>query len=161
MYPVNSLLNLFTYPVPLIIECCSVGDFNPPKVDLKNGTYPQTHEHTSVCVVHCSTTVYVSEPSRLNNILDLVFVNDPLIVNITSVECPIANSDHNTVVSVVSTLAAIGMTIISLQLFMTSVEPNGLQLGQNCLVLISQICLRITLALTTRGFVWKYFIGSN
>ena len=37
------------------------------------------------------------EPTRFIDILDLVFVNDPFIVNNISVECPIGDNDHNTV----------------------------------------------------------------
>ena len=43
------------------------------------------------------TKLSLSKPTRLDNILDLVLVNDSLIVNKLTVTCPLGNSDHKKV----------------------------------------------------------------
>jgi hypothetical protein len=40
---------------------------------------------------------YVSEPTRGNNILDLVLCNNPSVISDISVLCPFSTSDHNVV----------------------------------------------------------------
>ena len=39
----------------------------------------------------------VTEPTREHNILDLILVNDPLVINSCVTAAPLGNSDHNIV----------------------------------------------------------------
>ena len=61
--------------------------------------YPQSHEYTSIygAFYDCGFHQTVTSPTRLNNVLDLDLVNDPLIVNKHTVTCPLGNSDHKKV----------------------------------------------------------------
>ena len=45
----------------------------------------------------CGFHQTVTSPTRLNDILYLVLVNDPLIINKLTVTCPLGDSDHNKV----------------------------------------------------------------
>ena len=78
---------------------CFLGDLNLPNVNWINGMYPQSHEYTSICdaFYDCGFHYTVTSLTRHDNILDLVLVNDPLIVNKLTVTCSLGNSDHNKV----------------------------------------------------------------
>ena len=78
------------------------GDFNLPKTNWHANKYPNDGLHdvmydcfSSLCFVQ-----FVEEATHVtcngpNNILDLVFCNDPVGLDIDSIEAPISNSDHN------------------------------------------------------------------
>ena len=80
-------------------RCCFLCYLNLPNIDWTNGLYPQSHEYTSICgaFYDCGFHQTVASPTRLNNILDLVLVNDPLIVHKLTFICPLGNSEHNKV----------------------------------------------------------------
>ena len=40
----------------------------------------------------------VTNQTRAERILDLIFINDPLLVSDLAVQCPLANIDHNTII---------------------------------------------------------------
>jgi len=77
------------------------GDFNLPYIcwDTLITTGPHVNYHQLFLdftsehgLIQC-----VAEPTRENNILDLVLVNDPLIINSCVTTAPLGNSDHNIV----------------------------------------------------------------
>jgi len=45
----------------------------------------------------CDLCLRVTEPTRGDNIIDLIFTNDPLFVSDCSISPPLIGSDHNTV----------------------------------------------------------------
>lgn len=76
-----------------------LGDFNCPGVDWQMKQWP-----TEPCQkllydfsVFNGFTQCTPAPTRLNNLLDLVFVNDPLIMSNIEVVSPFSTSDHNAV----------------------------------------------------------------
>ena len=42
-------------------------------------------------------TQFVTEPTRCNNVLDLLFCNDPILMSSVDVVAPFGSSDHNAV----------------------------------------------------------------
>ena len=76
-----------------------LGDFNLPLVNWKNMTYPSDGIHDcllSFCQQH-SLDQLVSEPTRYDNILDLLFVSDPHVVTNYIITPPLSTGDHNVV----------------------------------------------------------------
>jgi len=76
-----------------------VGDFNLPHVDWVNMTASsdQFHQQFLDCIVHNGFLQYVVEPSRGNNILDLVLCNDAFLISDCIVCPPIIGCDHNSI----------------------------------------------------------------
>jgi len=76
------------------------GDFNLPQI---NWSSPDTHNFSDLsssfidCMQENALVQYVVEATRGNNILDLVFSNDPFLVHDVKVNMPLSTSDHNTV----------------------------------------------------------------
>ena len=78
-----------------------VGDFNLPRIDWKSfdcandGVHDVVFNHLS----ELGFIQFVDQPTRLNNtatgnILDLIFSNDPMSINIETYGSPIGSSDH-------------------------------------------------------------------
>ena len=78
------------------------GDFNLPKICWTDIDYPSDGVHDVMynCFSSLGLTQFVHESTRIsshdsNNVLDLVLSNDPLCINIDSIDAPISNSDHS------------------------------------------------------------------
>ena len=78
------------------------GDFNLPKINWHANKYPNDGLHDVMydCLSSLGFVQFVEEATHVtcngsNNILDLVFCNDPVGLDINSIEAPISNSDHN------------------------------------------------------------------
>ena len=80
-------------------RCCLVGDFNLPQVDWVSGRFPSNSVYSVVCNAMFDDGLHQlnESPTGADNILDLVFVNDPLIVDNLEVGPPLGKRDHNTV----------------------------------------------------------------
>ena len=78
-----------------------VGDFNLPYLSwdtlLVSGLYAKFHQSFIDCTCQLGLCQCVDEPTRGENILDLVLVNDPLLISKCVVTVPFSNSDHETV----------------------------------------------------------------
>ena len=76
------------------------GDFNLPKINWSNNNadFDGLHDVFLNCMSSLGMAQLVTEPSRYDsfnrNILDLVFTNDPLAVDITNMLPPFSTSDH-------------------------------------------------------------------
>ena len=73
------------------------GDFNLPEVDWSNGSFSKNSGYTVLCEFLFEIGLFqlVNAPTRENNILDLVFVNNPCLVSNIDTCPPLGNSDHN------------------------------------------------------------------
>ena len=106
--PPNLSTDLFGQSMQCIERICAsssesiliVGDFNLPDIDWKDFTSPETVKNKGLLDL-CATNglnQYVFEPTRLTNILDLVFCNDPMLISDIKVSVPFGLSDHNSIV---------------------------------------------------------------
>ena len=79
-------------------NCLLLGDFNFRKIDWNSQTGTSTLENSFIDTINdnCLTQI-VTDPTRGNNILDLVFVGDPALVEKVSVQPPFSTSDHSSV----------------------------------------------------------------
>jgi hypothetical protein len=82
-----------------ITRLAIIGDFNLPSVDWKcvnNSVMLNCHE---LIDFFTDSGLYqvVDQPTRDKNILDLVFVNDPILVISLEIIPPVSTSDHNCV----------------------------------------------------------------
>ena len=59
-------------------------------------TEPKSREFLKFCSDNGCVQL-VNNPTRLNNFLDLVLTNDPLIVSSVMVDVPFSTSDHNSI----------------------------------------------------------------
>jgi len=77
------------------------GDFNLPYLSwdtlLPTGHYVKFHQAFLDFTTQHGLVQCVTEPTRVNNILDLILVNDPLLINSCTTTAPLGNSDHVTV----------------------------------------------------------------
>ncbi|XP_065645625.1 uncharacterized protein LOC136076089 [Hydra vulgaris] len=82
-----------------------VGDFNLTKIDWVNYASPNEKCHNLFLTLVNSLGMhqYVLEPTRENNILDLVLSNIISLLSNISVECPFSTSDHNSVLFHINT----------------------------------------------------------
>ena len=76
-----------------------VGDFNLPGIDWLSGICPDDDIHSSFydVVSELGLTQCVNHATRNNNLLDLVFTDNPLIMSNIDVQCPFSHSDHSSV----------------------------------------------------------------
>ena len=76
-----------------------VGDFNCPRISWGSFTAPSDGIEDLILdfTLQNGFSQLVNEPTRLENILDLILCNEPLLVTGLSVESPIGNSDHASV----------------------------------------------------------------
>ena len=76
--------------------CYIAGDFNAPDIDWDNLCC--LRDSGDKCLMDFAVTngfsQVVTKPTRLNNKLDIVLVNEPLTVHSVDVEPPFGNSDH-------------------------------------------------------------------
>jgi hypothetical protein len=77
------------------------GDFNLPQINWSSQDTSNVSDLLSSSFVDCiqenALVQYVVEATRGNNILDLVFSNDPFLMHDVIVGVPLSTSDHNTV----------------------------------------------------------------
>ena len=76
-----------------------MGDFNLPEIDWTSyySSQVKCYEQFLLFVNDHGLHQYVPEPTRGDNILDLVLCNNPTIITDISVLCPFSTSDHNAV----------------------------------------------------------------
>jgi hypothetical protein len=76
-----------------------LGDFNLPFVDWSTFSYPAMSSCNALFeyLMNNGSHQIVDFPTREENILDLVFVNDPLLISNVTMNPPISSSDHNCV----------------------------------------------------------------
>ena len=79
--------------------CFIVGDFNCPHINWQTCSAPNDGIQDSlICFVNDNNFCQlVKEPTRNIHVLDLVLCNEPLLVYDLSVQCPVGNSDHDSV----------------------------------------------------------------
>ena len=82
--------------------CIILGDFNLPKINwLKSKTvFDGIHNVIFDCMSSLGMTQFITDVTRISNsgtanILDLVFSNDPLSINVNATLPPLSTSDHN------------------------------------------------------------------
>ena len=78
-------------------RCIILGDFNFPNIDWVNYTGNNESNEFLDSVLENFLSQEVHEPTRENNILDLVLVTDPQIIDNLKVAEPLGESDHNMV----------------------------------------------------------------
>jgi len=76
---------------PIII----VGDFNYPGIDWCSLKADDTGQKFLKLVLDCFLEQQVQEPTRFNNILDLVLTNDVKVNGEVQIVAPVDNADHN------------------------------------------------------------------
>lgn len=94
--PLNRyLLNLIKFEVPIILA----GDLNLPDIDWLRLHSPNLCRQSEFLELFCTLGMkqYVTEPTRADNILDIVLCDTPNIVSNVNVLPALANSDHETV----------------------------------------------------------------
>ena len=86
---------------PLVV----MGDFNLPDINWVSLTAPAINYQDKFldCFNSNGLSQFVLEPTRGNNILDLVFSNDPNLLQNIRIGDAIANSDHNSISFEIST----------------------------------------------------------
>lgn len=92
---ITSLTDLLNIDYDVIL----LGDFNLPEIDWTNYHSSQfkCYEQFLLFINDHGLHQYVLEPTRGDNILDLVLCNNPAIIADLSVLCPFSTSDHNVV----------------------------------------------------------------
>ena len=96
----SALEELATVDIPTFI----VTDLNCPNIDWQSHSQA-IGEIDSACVDFTTGNGYVQcvmEATRGNNILDLVFCNDPILMSHIDVLPPFSSSDHNAIEFVIS-----------------------------------------------------------
>jgi hypothetical protein len=68
-----------------------------PEVDWKTGSFPNKSGYSPLCDFLLEQGLFqlVDFPTRENNILDLIFVNNPCFVSNVNICPPLGSSDHN------------------------------------------------------------------
>ena len=76
-----------------------MGDFNLPNVDWVHYSAPANFFYDKFIrfVNECGLLQFVLEPTRRENILDLVMTNVPNLISDLQVQCPFSTSDHNVI----------------------------------------------------------------
>jgi len=79
--------------------CVILGDFNLPLINWNENRAPNSHIYVNFMdfVITNGFVQAVDQPTREDNILDLILCNTPLLINDCAVIAPLGNSDHNTV----------------------------------------------------------------
>jgi hypothetical protein len=78
-----------------------MGDFNYKDINWKTGFSSGAASNFMDLVKECFLYQHVEEPTRENNILDLVLSTEQDLVQEVVIESPVANSDHNVITFVV------------------------------------------------------------
>ena len=78
---------------------CVLGDFNLPQLNWDLFIYPDNDLYNSAASLVCNhgLTQFVDEPTRGNNILDLVLCSDAICIDDVHVLPPLGSSDHSVV----------------------------------------------------------------
>ena len=92
---VDTRLNSFIKEVASKPNCIILGDFNYPEINWKYGVGPEENNDFLETIADNYLTQLVVEPTRGNNILDLVFTSDENIVDNLEVGEHLSDSDHN------------------------------------------------------------------
>nr|XP_047135244.1 uncharacterized protein LOC124812504 [Hydra vulgaris] len=101
----ESMISIISNLCESVPQFVIVGDFNLPKIDWVNYVSPieKCHNLFLTLVNNLGMYQYVLEPTRENNILDLVLSNIISLLSNISVECPFSTSDHNSVFFYINT----------------------------------------------------------
>ena len=91
----NMLLFLESLTIPYVV----LGDFNLPNIDWSIPSSPKVYQQNLFldCFLKFGLYQKVTEPTRQQHMLDLVFANDPNLIDCTIVKAPVGSCDHNTV----------------------------------------------------------------
>ncbi len=102
----NLPLDVFNGSILCLEKLCSsyesiilVGDFNLPDTNWENMTTPgdaKCKQFLDFCLSH-GFNQYVSVPTRLKNILDLVLCNERMLISDINVAMPFGLSDHDSI----------------------------------------------------------------
>ena len=105
--PPNLSLDVFNRSILCLEKICSldriqilVGDFNLPGIDWETMTSPEdakNKQFLDFCLLH-GFNQYVSVPTRLLNILDLVLCNERMLISDLQVGVPFGLSDHDSII---------------------------------------------------------------
>ena len=109
----NLSYDLFEQSMKFLEKICSqekatilLGDFNLPGIDWKNLIPTQDAKckrFFDLCTSY-GLNQYITEPTRIDNVLDLVFSNDRTLISDVLVGVPFGSSDHNSIIfTIVST----------------------------------------------------------
>jgi len=75
-----------------------MGDFNYPGIDWSSLKADDTGQKFLKLVLDCFLEQQVQEPTRFNNILDLVLTNDVKVNGEVQIVAPLDNADHNVLI---------------------------------------------------------------
>ncbi len=90
----NSILESYQYTQnKFITSLIIIGDFNYPNI---NWETPFTNYFSETLAINGLYQI-INEPTRYQNILDLVITDSPGFINNLTINPPIKNSDHNTI----------------------------------------------------------------
>ena len=94
------LVNALQYLTDSCQRTIILGDFNLPMVDWRTCSYTSVPSCNMLCdyLLYNGLHQIIEFPTRGDNVLDLVFVNDPLLISDANVYPPISTSDHNSVI---------------------------------------------------------------
>lgn len=76
-----------------------VGDFNVTGIDWSTNAFANDYKSRllSDFFTECGLEQLVSEPTRKNTTLDLLFTNDPLSISVCKTDAPFCTSDHDSI----------------------------------------------------------------
>jgi len=72
-----------------------MGDFNYPDINWSTLTADSTGQDFLKLTLDCYLEQHVQQPTRLNNILDLVLTNELQLKDNVKIVSPLDNCDHN------------------------------------------------------------------
>ena len=81
-------------------NCVILGDFNQPKIDWISPSFLTDLKSNILFYFYTDLGLsqLVNDPTRNENILDLIFTNDPLLISNVQVTSPFSTSDHNAII---------------------------------------------------------------
>jgi hypothetical protein len=95
--------------------CIIVGDFNLPDIDWLS-EHPRFNGSKSIALHDMFTDLacsqFISSPTRGNNVLDLLFCNDPMLISDVSVDVPFSNSDHAMIFFTIYSFGALSPAVV-------------------------------------------------
>ena len=91
------LADLLTDVINVSYSCCNIGNFNLPKINWVDLTYPSDIVHVVIvnCFIKARFIQVVDFSTRDDDILDLIFASDTLLFSQISCHALFSNSDHN------------------------------------------------------------------
>ncbi len=97
----NNLINCLDRLCAIDYGFTICGDFNMPRINWAEGydvsLLPQLEACLVTFIVDNGLLQLITQPTRLNNTLDLLITNDPLAVHNVAVNTPFSTSDHNAI----------------------------------------------------------------